>query len=59
MDLILRFQFQIFDLYVLQHWTVREVARTLRINVGQIYLAKHRVGALLKAEMRKLEDTLR
>jgi hypothetical protein len=26
--------------------------------IGRVYLAKHRVGALLKTEMRKLEDAL-
>ena len=47
-------QFQIFDLYVLQEWSVREVARTLRVNVAQVYLAKHRVSAALKRELKKL-----
>jgi RNA polymerase sigma-70 factor (ECF subfamily) len=48
-------QFQIFDLYVLQDWSAGEVARTLRINVAQVYLAKHRISALLKGEVRKLD----
>ena len=34
---------------------VREVARTLGVNAGQVYLAKHRVSALLKKEIQKLE----
>lgn len=50
-------QFQMFDLYALQHWPVREVARTLRVSVAQIYLAKHRVSALLKKEVRRLETS--
>ena len=49
-------QFQIFDLYVLQEWSVAEVARVLRVNVAQVYLAKHRVGTALKREVRKLEQ---
>ena len=49
-------QFQIFDLYVLQNWSVAEVARTLRVNVAQVYLAKHRVSALLKKAVRKVEQ---
>ena len=48
-------QYQIFDLYVLQNWSVGEIARTLRINAGRIYLAKHRVSAVLTKEVKKLE----
>ena len=33
-----------------------EVARTLHINVGQVYLAKHRVGRLLKKEVVSLQQ---
>jgi RNA polymerase sigma factor (sigma-70 family) len=36
--------FQIFDLHVLRGWPAAEVARTLRINVAQVYLAKLRTG---------------
>jgi RNA polymerase sigma-70 factor (ECF subfamily) len=49
-------QFQIFDLYVLQNWPVGEVARTLRISAGQIYVAKHRVSAMLKKAAKRLEQ---
>jgi RNA polymerase sigma-70 factor (ECF subfamily) len=48
-------QFQLFDLYVLQSWTVKEVATMLRVTTTQVYLAKHRVSALLKKAVRKLE----
>ena len=48
-------QFQIFDLHVLQNWPVSEVTQTLHVNVGQVYLAKHRVSALLKKTVRALE----
>jgi len=48
--------YQIFDLYVLKHWPVRKVAQTLGVNIGQVYLAKHRVAALVKKEVRALED---
>jgi RNA polymerase sigma-70 factor (ECF subfamily) len=44
-------QFQIFDLYVLQNWSVQDVARTLRVSPARVYLAKHRVGRLLKKEL--------
>jgi RNA polymerase sigma-70 factor (ECF subfamily) len=48
-------QFQIFDCYVRKEWPAQKVADTLRVNVGQVYLARHRVGALLKKEIRQLE----
>jgi RNA polymerase sigma factor (sigma-70 family) len=48
-------QFQIFDCYVRKEWSARKVAERLRVNVGQVYLARHRVGALLKKEIRALE----
>lgn len=51
-------QYQIFDLYVLQGWSVREVARALRVSAGQVYLAKHRILVLVKKELRKLERQL-
>ena len=47
-------QLQIFDLCVLQEWPVAEVARTLHISAAQVYLAKHRVGVLLKKVLRRL-----
>jgi RNA polymerase sigma-70 factor (ECF subfamily) len=51
-------QFQIFHLYVLYHWPVRELARILRVNAVQVYLAKHSVGAVLKQELKKLAERM-
>ncbi|MBN2506493.1 MAG: sigma-70 family RNA polymerase sigma factor [Verrucomicrobia bacterium] len=48
-------QFQIFDLYALQGWSAREVARSLGVSIGQVYLAKHRVARLLAAEVKRLQ----
>jgi RNA polymerase sigma factor (sigma-70 family) len=48
-------QFQIFDLYCLEEWSAQKIARTLGVNVGRIYLAKHRVSRLLKKEILRLE----
>jgi RNA polymerase sigma factor (sigma-70 family) len=48
--------FQLFDLYVIQQWPAGKVARMLGVNVGQVYLAKHRVSALIKKEARRLEE---
>jgi len=48
-------QYQVFDLYVLRNWPAAEVARSLRVNVAQVYLARHRVTALIRKEVRLLE----
>jgi hypothetical protein len=48
-------QLQMLDLYVLQNWPVKDVTRTLRVSATQVYLAKHRISALLKREIKKLE----
>ena len=48
--------YQIFDLYVIKQWPVRQVARTLRVNIGLVYLVKYRMSALLKKEIRRLEE---
>lgn len=51
-------QFQMFDLYVLKEWPVGEVARTLKANIAQVYLAKHRVTSLIKQETAKLRKRM-
>jgi RNA polymerase sigma factor (sigma-70 family) len=51
-------QFQIFDCYVLKEWSPKEVTRTLGVSLGQVYLAKHRVSALVKQEVARLEEGL-
>ena len=48
-------QFQLFDFYVLRKWPVRKVAETLRVNIGRVYLAKHRISKLVRAEVKRLE----
>jgi RNA polymerase sigma-70 factor (ECF subfamily) len=48
-------QYQMFYLYAIKRQPIQEVARSLRVNVGQVYLAKHRVSALIKREVRLLE----
>jgi RNA polymerase sigma factor (sigma-70 family) len=47
--------YQIFELYVLKQWPVRNVARALGVSVGLVYLVKYRISALLKKEVRRLE----
>jgi RNA polymerase sigma-70 factor (ECF subfamily) len=48
-------QFQIFDLSVLRALPVGEVSTLLKVNAAQIYLARHRVGAMIKKEVKRLE----
>jgi RNA polymerase sigma-70 factor (ECF subfamily) len=51
-------QFQIFDCYVRKEWPAQKVAEQLRVNDGQVYLARHRVSALLKKEIKALEKQM-
>jgi RNA polymerase sigma-70 factor (ECF subfamily) len=48
-------QFQIFDLAVLKDLPVHDVTKLLKVNSAQVYLARHRVGALVKQEVARLE----
>jgi RNA polymerase sigma factor (sigma-70 family) len=50
--------YEIYHLHVVLGKPVSEVKRALGVSVGQIYLAKHRVGTMLKSELRKLESAL-
>ena len=47
-------QYQIFDLYTQKGWSVKKITSTLQISSGQVYLAKHRIGASVKKEIREL-----
>ena len=49
-------QSQIFDLYCVEGWPVWKVAQTLGVSVGRVYLARHRVGRLLKKEVASLKQ---
>jgi RNA polymerase sigma-70 factor (ECF subfamily) len=49
-------QYQIFDCYVIKQWDARKVQDKLNVSMAQVYLAKHRVGAVLKRELAKLEE---
>jgi len=51
-------QYQIFDCYVVQGWEAEKVRDELGVSVAQVYLAKHRVGSILKKEIQKLEKEL-
>ncbi|MFD2255657.1 sigma-70 family RNA polymerase sigma factor [Luteolibacter algae] len=51
-------QYQIFDFYVIRQWDANKVQKKLNVSMAQVYLAKHRVGAVLKKELAKLEDEI-
>jgi RNA polymerase sigma factor (sigma-70 family) len=46
--------YQIFELYALKEWSAGKVARTLGVNVAQVHLIKHRVGNLIRKEVKRL-----
>jgi len=48
-------QYQIFDYYVVKQWEAKKVQAHLGVSMAQVYLAKHRVGAVLKRELAKLD----
>lgn len=48
-------QFQIFALRVFKEWPVLKIARELEVSVGQVYLAKHRISALIRKQVKELE----
>jgi DNA-directed RNA polymerase specialized sigma24 family protein len=48
-------QYQMFYLHVLKELPVKEVAARVGASVGSVYLAKHRVGRLLKREIKLLQ----
>jgi RNA polymerase sigma-70 factor (ECF subfamily) len=50
--------YQIYHLLVVLGQPAAEVARGLEVSLPQVYLAKHRVGNLLKKEVRKLKEAL-
>ena len=52
-------QWQIFDLYVLKEWSARDVAKALNVSIGRVYLAKHRISALAKRELKRLQRELK
>ncbi len=49
-------KYQAFNLYVHREWPAEKVAKTLGLSLNQVYLAKHRITAMLKAEIERLEQ---
>jgi len=49
---------QIFQLSTVQGWSIEEIAASLCISRARIYLARHRVGRLVKKEIEALRKEL-
>src|SRR6266513_1422045 len=47
--------YQMFDLHAVKHWSVDRVAQSLGVSAGQVRLAKHRITALMRREVARLE----
>jgi RNA polymerase sigma factor (sigma-70 family) len=51
-------QFQIFDLVVNKGWLPADVAKLLGVTLVSLYVTRHRVGAAIKKEVKRLEAQL-
>ncbi|MEM0967988.1 MAG: sigma-70 family RNA polymerase sigma factor [Verrucomicrobiota bacterium] len=49
-------QYQIFYCYVVKGWEVEEVRKELGVSSAQVYLAKHRVGRIMRKELEYLNE---
>jgi RNA polymerase sigma-70 factor (ECF subfamily) len=49
-------QYAIYHLHVIEELPVAETSRTLGVSAASVYLAKHRVGALIKKEISRLRE---
>jgi RNA polymerase sigma factor (sigma-70 family) len=48
--------YEIYHLHVVLDQPVQEVKKTLGVSAAQVYLAKHRVGSLLRRELKRLQN---
>ena len=51
-------QYQMFDLCVFKQWPIKKIASQLGVSQGRVYLARHRIAAMLKQEVKLLEKKL-
>jgi RNA polymerase sigma factor (sigma-70 family) len=51
-------KYQIFDFCVNKGWPAERIAKTFKVPVGQVYLAKHRVIRMIRQEVERLEKDL-
>ena len=40
----------------MKEWPAQKVAKELGVSIAQVYLAKHRISALMKKELKGLES---
>jgi RNA polymerase sigma factor (sigma-70 family) len=48
-------QFQIFDLLVYKEWPAAQVAKSLRVNLANVYVIRHRISSAIRKEIKRLE----
>ena len=48
-------QYQMFNLYVMMQWPMDQVKKTLGVSAAKVYMAKMRIGRMIKSEVRTLE----
>jgi RNA polymerase sigma factor (sigma-70 family) len=48
-------QYQMFHSYVMMQWPMDQVKETLGVSAAQVYMAKMRIGRMIKCEVRALE----
>lgn len=51
--------YQIFDLYMVKQWPLRQVSRTMKVSVANVYLTKSRLVRLLKVIKSELDKKLK
>ena len=51
-------QYQIFHLHIVKKYSTEKIAEVLSISRGRVYLAKHRIAAMVKKELKLLERKL-
>ncbi len=47
--------YQIFDLCVVQNWPINKISKALGVSASLIYVTRHRIGSMLKKELRQLQ----
>lgn len=47
-------QFQMFQLAAVNGWAMAEITRTLKVNRAQVYMAKMRVGRMVREELARM-----
>jgi RNA polymerase sigma-70 factor (ECF subfamily) len=51
-------KYQIFDFYVNNGWSPERVAGRFNVSVDQVYVIKHRVTEIIRAEVKRLEKEM-